>query len=136
MVNLLVLTVFIVLANFSLRQFTSKEKYEIINEMKNKPKKIPQSLQGILWSVKVEDLDPEKDKIYIINQILSYGTLSMIKWLFKTYSKKTILEVFLKHPIKDYRHSRFHFVKNFLLGLGKINLNPNSYVKNLPRNLG
>lgn len=104
--------------------------------MKNSLKKIPQSLQGILWSVRVEDLDLDEDKIYIINQILSYGNLFMIKWLFKTYSKKTILEVFLKHPIKDYRYSRFHFVKNFLLGLEKINLNLNSYVKNLPRNLG
>jgi len=103
--------------------------------MGNNPKKIPDFLQGVLWSVKVEDLDLEKDKVYIINQVLSCGTLSMVKWLFQTYPKKTILNVFLKHPIKDYRYSRFHFVKNFLLGLKKINLDPNSYVRNLPRNL-
>jgi hypothetical protein len=103
--------------------------------MKNSSKKIPSFLQGVLWSVKIDDLNLEKDKVYIINQILSYGTLPMIKWLFQTYPKKIILNTFLKHPIKDYRHSRFQFVKNFLLGLEKINLNPNSYVKNLPRDI-
>lgn len=103
--------------------------------MKAKSKKIPSFLQAALWSARIDDLILEKDKIYIINQILSYGTFPMVKWLLKTYPKKTILSVFLHHPIKDYPHSRFHFVKNFLLGLGKINLNPNSYVKNLPRNL-
>jgi len=103
--------------------------------MKN-TQKIPDFLQGVLWSAKIKNINLEEDKVYIINQILSYGTLPMIKWLFQTYPKKTILKVFLKHPIKDYRPSRFHFVKNFLLGLEKINLNPNAYVRNLPRNLG
>lgn len=104
--------------------------------MENKAGKIPPNLQGVLWSTKIENLNLERDKIYIINQVLSYGTLPMVKWLFQTYPKETITQVFLHHPIKDYFPSRFNLVKNYLLKLENLNLDPKSYVRNLPRNLG
>jgi len=103
--------------------------------MENDSKKIPPFLQGVLWSTKIDELNLESDRVYVINQILSYGTLPMINWLFQTYPKRTIHDIFLRHPIKDYPASRFHFVKNFLLGLDKTRLNQNRYVKNSPRNL-
>jgi len=97
--------------------------------------RVPSFLQPVLWSVKVENLDVEQDKIYIVNQVLSYGTLPMIKWLFKTYSPAAINEIFLHHPIKDYTPSRFNFLKNYILGLKDQVLDANYYVKNLPRNI-
>jgi len=102
--------------------------------MRSSQNKIPPFLQGVLWSTKIENLDPRDDKIYIINQVLSYGSLPMIKWLFQTYPKETICDVFLHHPIKDYFPSRFNLVKNYLLKLENRNLDPKSYVKNIPRN--
>lgn len=96
---------------------------------------VPQSLQGILWSTPIKHLDLEEDKVYIINQVLSYGTLSALKWLFATYSPQTIHEVFVNHPIKHYTAPRFNFLKFFLLNLKGKNLKENRYVQNLPRDI-
>jgi len=100
-----------------------------------KTKKIPKSLQGILWSVDVKDLDLHDDKSYIINQILSLGFLEELRWLWKAYSIDTIRKVFLEKPSKVYTFSSFNFCKNILLGLEKQNLPLNKYVKTLPRDI-
>ena len=94
---------------------------------------MPKQLQPFLWSVKVGDLDLEKDKINIINQILAYGGLAEWKWLLKTYSAKSIKDVFINHPIKTYRPPTFNFVKNFLLDLKDNPLVGERYVINTPR---
>lgn len=100
--------------------------------MRKKTKKsIPAEFQPMLWSKNVKKLDPEKDKNYIIHQILSYGNLSQIKWLFRVYKKEEIKEVFLKFPKKVYIPAVFYFVKNFILGLRKKQLEEEKYVKTL-----
>lgn len=95
-------------------------------------KKIPPSFQSVFWSVRLEDLDLEKDKIYIVNQILSYGRIEELKWLFKTYPKEVIKEVFVKQPIKTYRAPSFNFVKKILLNIEEP-LPEERYVINTPR---
>lgn len=92
-------------------------------------KSIPVEFQPILWSKNVKNLDLEKDKVYIIHQVLSYGSLDQIKWLFKIYKKKEIREVFLKFPKRIYIPSVFYFIKNFILGLKKKRLKEEKYVK-------
>ena len=82
-----------------------------------KSNKIPKGFQSILWSVRLEDLDLQKDKVYIIHQILSYGNLKELKWLLKNYSLSEIKEVFLNHPIRVYRPQSFNFIKEFFLGI-------------------
>lgn len=99
--------------------------------MKRLKIKIPKKFQSYLWSVDVKNLDLEKDKDYIIHQILSYGDLEAIKWLFKVYGKKTIKEVFLKHPYKVYSDAHLCFVKNLLLGLKNIPVKKNQYVTSI-----
>lgn len=95
--------------------------------------KIPKWLQPTLWSVRVDQLDIQKDKVYIINQVLAYGGIRELKWLFKNYSLQTIKEVFLHHPIKTYRAPTFNFVKEILLDLEDVNLIKQKYVINTPR---
>jgi len=95
-------------------------------------KKIPSSLQSIFWSVRLEDLDLEKDKVYIINQTLSYGGLEELRWLFKTYPQETIKKIFINQPIKTYRAPTFNFVKKILLGIEEP-LPEERYVINTPR---
>lgn len=95
----------------------------------------PKWLQGTLWSCSVGLLDIAKDKNYIIHQIFAYGTLEEILWLFKTYPKKTLVKVFTAVSYKDYLASRFNFIKNYLLGLKKLNINEDHYVKNTPRDI-
>ena len=90
--------------------------------------KIPQEFQGILWLVNVKNLDLEKNKVYIIHQILMYGDLKEIAWLFKVYSKKEVKKVFEEAPMKIYSPQGFHFIKNIILGLKKKPLSPKKYV--------
>lgn len=97
----------------------------------SKTKKIPKSFQGILWSTNVRNLDLEKDKVYIIHQVLMYGTLEQIKWLFKVYGKETIKKVFLKDPQRIYSPPALLFLKNFILGLKNISLNEEKYVTSI-----
>jgi len=80
---------------------------------------IPPSFQGILWSVNVKNLDLKRDKIYIIHQVLMYGDLNEISWLFKTYSKKEVEKVFKEAPMQIYDSQSFNFVKNIILDLKK-----------------
>lgn len=88
----------------------------------------PKSLQGILWSTDVNRLDLEKNKGYIIHQLLLYGDFNELRWLFHTYPKQTIVKVFLSHPAKLYPKGVFRFVKNYILGLQKVPLDEEDYV--------
>ena len=92
-------------------------------------KKIPSSLQPFLWSKSVKKLDRDRDKVYIIHQILSYGDFKELRQLFKIYDRKEVGEVFTKYPKKIYQPSVFYFVKNFVLNLRKKRVNENNYVK-------
>ena len=92
-------------------------------------KKISRNLQGILWSKKIDTIDLGKDKNYVIHQVLAYGNLKQIKWLFKVFSKKEIIDVFVSLPKKTYTPSAFNFVKNFVLKLEDMNLDSKDYVK-------
>lgn len=96
---------------------------------------IPLSLQSILWSSNIQSLNLEKDRVYIIHQILAYGDIVDIKWLFDTYPKAIIKTVFTSNPYKDYRKSRFYFVKDIVMNLAQKTLLESSYVKNIPRNI-
>lgn len=87
------------------------------------------SSQGIFWSKDIRKLDLRKDRVYIIHQVLSFGNLSQIRWLFEVYNLREIREVFLKHPKKLYTPPIFYFVKNFILGLKKKKLAKEKYVK-------
>ncbi|PIY71861.1 hypothetical protein COY87_03960 [Candidatus Roizmanbacteria bacterium CG_4_10_14_0_8_um_filter_33_9] len=97
--------------------------------------KLPKKLQSVLWSVNIDHLNLEKDKYYIIHQILSFGTLDEMSWLLSNYSKKKIIEVFMV-SFKDYFRPRFYFVKDALLGLKNWHPDERYYVKNTPRIIG
>jgi hypothetical protein len=89
---------------------------------------IPKSLQPILWSVKIEDLNLKKDRVYIIHQILAFGSLEQLKWLLKNYSLKEVREVFIKYPLKIYRPQSFNFIKNFFVKIENKKLDEKKYI--------
>lgn len=91
-------------------------------------KRIPKNLQAVLWSVDVRHLDLERDKAYIIHQVLLYGTFEEIRWLFTAYHKDEIIETFVHRPMKMYPKNAFHFIKNFVLGLENAKLLEERYV--------
>lgn len=92
--------------------------------------KLPKKLQSVLWSVNIDHLDLEKDKYYIIHQVLIYGSLNDLKWLFAAYTRSEIIETFLI-PYKNYPRPIFYFVKNYILGLKKTNFNEDDYVTSI-----
>ena len=93
---------------------------------------IPVNLKGVLWSRNIKKLDFDNDRHYIIHQVLNYGDLSDIKWLFKIYSRQTIKNCFIRQPSKNYNRATFNFVKNYLLNIKK-KLLINDYLKFTPR---
>jgi len=98
-------------------------------------KKIPARLQPVLWTADIRHLDLERDKTYILHQVLSSGRLEDWLWLFRVYQEMEMKKVFDTFPYKNYDPARFHFVKNYLLGLKRKRLDPQNYVKNIPRNI-
>ena len=92
---------------------------------------IPKKLQPILWSTDVNLLDKERDKGYIIHQVLIYGTFEELQWLFLTYSKKEIIDVFINNPQKIYPRIIFYFIKNFILQLKDKKLPEEKYVTSI-----
>jgi len=52
--------------------------------------KIPRNLQSVLWSRDISNLDLQRDKNYIVHQVLMYGSLKDISWLKQTYKKTTL----------------------------------------------
>ncbi|PJB99419.1 MAG: hypothetical protein CO077_01830 [Candidatus Nealsonbacteria bacterium CG_4_9_14_0_8_um_filter_35_12] len=62
-----------------------------------KNKKIPQKMRWLFWSYDIKTLDFDRDKDYIISQVLNYGTWDDVRWLKKTYSDDEIKKV-IKNP--------------------------------------
>lgn len=63
----------------------------------NKTKKIPKSLQSVLWSYNLNAMDLEEDKEAIITQVLNYGSWEEIKWLYSVYPEGDI-KLVVTHP--------------------------------------
>jgi len=100
--------------------------------MKSKKMIIPGKLKAILWSKNINAIDPEVDKVYIIQQVLAYGDIDKIKLLLKTYSLNEIKYIFLNFPKKIYTKPIFLFVKDHLLKINK-KVDEKYYVKSYHR---
>ncbi len=94
-------------------------------------KAVPRRLQAILWSADVKELDLEKHKGYIIHQVLRYGTLGDIQWLFGMYSKEKVRNFFLAHPSKNYTKEDLYFITHYILNLENKSIDMDDYVTSL-----
>jgi len=98
--------------------------------LKTSFKKLPARLQPLLWSKSIKKIDIEKDRVYIIHQVLAYGSLEDIGMLFKIYPGDEVKNIFLNYPKNTYTRPVFLFIKNFLLKINE-ELVEEKYVKNL-----
>ncbi len=57
-------------------------------------KHIPSEFQFLLQSAPIKDWDTHKNKRDIIAKFLHEGTIGSWRWMFETYSKSDIIEVF------------------------------------------
>jgi hypothetical protein len=58
-----------------------------------KAKRIPKSLQPILCSYNLKELNLKEDNETIITQVLNYGSWEDVKWLYSVYPEKEIKKV-------------------------------------------
>lgn len=54
---------------------------------------VSQKFQFLLPSSRVESLEVERDKAYIIENLLKKATLEAWRWLFQSYSTQDLIEV-------------------------------------------
>lgn len=97
---------------------------------------VPKRLQGVLWSMPVERLDVERDANYIIHQVLSYGVLEDLRWLYSTYGADRVKSEFVNRPQKIYPPQAYNFVKRMLFNLPERVAPPEKYDQTLPRRVG
>lgn len=60
---------------------------------------LPQSVKATLWSYDLSQIDPQKHKKLIISQVLNFGSLGAISWLFSNYSAEEIKETAINLPL-------------------------------------
>jgi len=94
-------------------------------------KQTPSHLQSILWSIGTDQLDLDKNRNYIIHQVLMYGQLSDINWLFEQYPHQEIQQVFLEHPQPIYTKPALNFLTKFILNLTPQQIDWSKYIKHV-----
>ena len=95
--------------------------------------KLPKNLRGILWSRDINKINSEKDKDYVIHQILAYGGWDHLAWLIKKYGQNQIRKVFINQPAKDYSERSFNFIRKVFLKIPDSVVDKRYYVKTYPR---
>ena len=86
---------------------------------------IPPKMRWLFWSYDINSLDLEKDRDYIISQVLNYGTWDDVRWLLKTYSEEEIKKI-VKKP---QRGLWFEKVLNFWTTIFNIRLKKDVWQK-------
>ena len=61
--------------------------------------KLPKSVENVLWSYDVNQIDLDLHKKLIISQVLNFGTSDATDWLFKAYDLKEIRKVAEQIPL-------------------------------------
>ena len=62
-------------------------------------KKLPKSVENVLWSYDVNKIDFDLHKKLIISQVLNFGTRDATDWLFRTYGLEDIRKAAEQIPI-------------------------------------
>lgn len=60
---------------------------------------LPQSVKATLWSYDLSGINLQKHKKLIISQVLNFGSLEAVSWLFSNYSSQEIKESALSLPL-------------------------------------
>lgn len=66
----------------------------------------------ILWDIDPRKLDPDKNKVLIIERVLSYGNLGELKFIFQNYGKEIIRQTVKNIGYLDPK--TFEFVTSYL----------------------
>jgi hypothetical protein len=71
---------------------------------------IPSNIIPLLWDTPIENISIEKNKQYIIERVLEYGSLSDDKWLKEVYSIDEIIEIIKKSRKISLKTANFYSI--------------------------
>ncbi|MDO8610060.1 MAG: hypothetical protein Q7R95_05900 [bacterium] len=57
----------------------------VVNLVNSFANDLPQSVKAVLWSYKLDRIETHKHKKIIVSQVLNFGSIEAIEWLFKQY---------------------------------------------------
>jgi hypothetical protein len=77
-------------------------------------KEMPQSAKNCLWSYDIDKLNLEINKGKIIFNILNFGNMEAVKWLFNTYKKQEIVKVAVSTSETEWSKKSLNYWKNIL----------------------
>ena len=77
---------------------------------------LPTMFRPLLWSLKWESVDVERDKEDIIVNTVNEGTLTHWRWIIKTYGKEEICEVLARRLASEF-HAESLNLATLIFGL-------------------
>lgn len=83
----------------------------------------------MVWSKNKDKLTVEDD-VYVINQVLMFGSLEEIGELKNKYGLERLRRVFVDQPLRVYSKPAFNLIKNFILKIGT-DLDMGRYIKSV-----
>ena len=64
-----------------------------LNGLNSSINNLPQSVNAVLWSYKLDQINVDKHKKIIISQVLNFGSEDAIEWLFKQYGFSSVKKI-------------------------------------------
>lgn len=64
--------------------------------------KLPEIFRPLLWSLRWEEVDIDKDKEDIIVATVNEGSLIHWRWIIQTYGRQIIRQVLAKHLVTEF----------------------------------
>lgn len=72
---------------------------------------LPQSVNALLWSYKLDHIEVQKHKKIIISQVLNFGSEASIEWLFKKYGFDLVTKIANSIPLFQWNKKSLSFWK-------------------------
>lgn len=69
----------------------------------HKKKSLPEFFRPLFWSYDFEKLNPDKDKLTIVQNVINYGTFDHWRWIKRYYGENKIREALAVLPASCFR---------------------------------
>jgi len=76
----------------------------------NRQLKIPESFRPFFWNVDFDNLDPEKNNLFVINRLFNMYNTEAFIWVEENYTKEEIIEAI--KTLRDWHAVAINFLKD------------------------
>ena len=83
---------------------------------------VPVSLKSYFWDVRLSDLSIDHHRDFIFGRLLEEGDRQALQWIFRTYSRNSILDFLRRRGTELLSKRSWHFWSSQLGGKPKIHL--------------